>query len=80
MDAAVEEESRPLHHGHAVSRVDEARLDVLGGRVDKKSLTFQENIKARFWYADVYFIRGIWLHLKGSVTRNVCFLPALVLG
>lgn len=57
MDAAVEEESRPLHHGHAVSCVDEARLDVLGGREDNKtSPTFKENIKARLWYADVYFI------------------------
>lgn len=56
MDAAVEEGSRLLHHGHAVSCVDEAGLDVLGGREDKTSPTFKENIKARFWYADVYFI------------------------
>ncbi|XP_075882275.1 prestin isoform X2 [Nelusetta ayraudi] len=47
MDAAVEEGSRPLHHGHAVSCVDEARLDVLGGRQDKTSPTFKEHIKAR---------------------------------
>lgn len=56
MDAAVEEESRPLHH----SCVDEARLDVLGGRQDKTSPTFKEHIKARFWYAEVYFFLEVF--------------------
>lgn len=76
MDTAFEEESRPLHHGHAVSCVDEARLDVLGGRQDKTSPTFKEHIKARFWYAEVYLIWGIWPLLKRSVTWHVCLFPS----
>lgn len=77
MDAAVEEESRPLHHGHAVSCVDEARLDVLGGREDyKTSPTFKENIKARLWYADVYLVWGIWPLLKRTLTWHVCLFPS----
>lgn len=87
MDAAVEEENRPLHHGQAVSRVDEARLDVLGGRVDKKCLTFQENIKARLWYADVYFISRYLASFEGQRNSEHLFpsssgvgLKTLLLG
>lgn len=51
MDVVVQEleedESLPLHSCHTC--VDEAQLDVLGGRSDTITPSFQEKVKGLFW-------------------------------